>query len=54
MLIAIQLHKPYKVAKLSIRLAKICNFSRIERKAENLKHSKRQKLTFRDKRKWSL
>ena len=32
--ISIQLHKPYKVGKLSMRRLKICNFSRIGRKTE--------------------
>ena len=32
--IVMQLHKPYAIGKLSIRQAKICNFSRIGHETE--------------------
>ena len=52
--ISIHLHKLYKVGKLSIRRVKICNFSRIRRKTEEWEPSKGQKMTFYDRRTWSL
>ena len=51
---SIQLHKPYKFGKLSIRQVKICNFSRIRRNTEEQEHSKVQKMILCDKRTWSL
>ena len=51
--VSIQLSKPYTIRKLSIRRAKMCNFSRIGRKTEKQTPSKVQKLTLRNKRTWS-
>ena len=51
---SIQRHNSYTIEKLSIKRVKICNFTRIGRKTEELERSKVQKMTLRDERTWSL